>query len=519
MHPPIPHAVHQARPPATHPHGAPKPARSRLTPRRLRVAAFACLAVAASAPTSFARSTPLVIRVDAGALAPTPDGLSWSTAYNSLDDALLAARAALDAASPPARVELWLTAGLYRPTLDADLQPTPGRDATFSLIDDLHILGGFTGSELTPDQRPNDPPDTILSGELGDNATIDDTAFNVVTFIAPPAADLAEALLDTLTIRDGNAIGQPDGANPLAGEGAAVATRFSDLTLRRVALLSNRAHTGGAVSTRNGVLTVERSDFLDNRAQGDAGALNSQSQLLVRDSTFASNDARFGGAILACCRTVRIERTDFFGNTATWGGAIYTPSGTLELLAVNGYDNTASRGGFLNNAADAHAANLRLGSNTAANGGAVYNAASLTIDNGEFTRNLAFENGGALNSASGQLTLCNATLLANRSFIQGGAVYLGFGSATLTNAVVADNQDGFGDDAPAQLAASALATLDAQTVLIDAPLAGLPITDPIIAAPLFADRLGPDGILGTSELQSQIDLVCRLLPEKKMKKP
>ncbi len=110
---------------------------------------------------------------------PGGDGLSWSSAFNTLQDALLYA-----ANSDTLFTEIWVAEGAYRP--DQGLLQTPGdRSATFEIPARVKLYGGFTGNEEQIDQRPSDPSGaTRLSGDLGANdaeGIYDDNSYCVVT--------------------------------------------------------------------------------------------------------------------------------------------------------------------------------------------------------------------------------------------------------------------------------------------------------------------------------------------------
>lgn len=104
-----------------------------------------------------------ILTVDGSVMACPGDGISWGTAYKYLQDAL-------DFASDPDNNidQIWIAAGTYIPDEDC---ATPGGtglwSASFSMIDDVAIYGGFDGTEIDRDERDPVANVTILSGELG----------------------------------------------------------------------------------------------------------------------------------------------------------------------------------------------------------------------------------------------------------------------------------------------------------------------------------------------------------------
>src|SRR5581483_3883119 len=140
------------------------------------------------------------------------DGSSWANAFFQLRDALNSQAA--HAATPDNPVEIWVAKGVYKPTSAND--PT----ASFNLLSNVRILGGFAGGETTANTRllSNMP---ILSGDIGQaqanpvinaqmafnppplntlDAGFNDNCYNVVT-----AVSVSNVVLDTLCITGGNA--------------------------------------------------------------------------------------------------------------------------------------------------------------------------------------------------------------------------------------------------------------------------------------------------------------------------
>ncbi|MEE8156214.1 MAG: right-handed parallel beta-helix repeat-containing protein [Phycisphaerales bacterium] len=85
--------------------------------------------------------------------------MGWSTAYRYLQDAL---------ADADVGDEIWIAAGTYIPDEDcANPGGTGLWSASFSMIEDVAIYGGFEGTETLLSERDPVAHVTILSGELG----------------------------------------------------------------------------------------------------------------------------------------------------------------------------------------------------------------------------------------------------------------------------------------------------------------------------------------------------------------
>ncbi len=137
-------------------------------------------------------------RVKAGA-SGLNNGTSWADAFNYLQDALAVASAG---------DQIWVARGTYQPDLGGGQTPL-NRNATFQLVDDVALYGGFRGYETTLEDRVGLFDDTVLSGDLrGDDrpdfVNTDDNSYHVVTITS-------SEVLDGFTIRGGNAGAQNGG--------------------------------------------------------------------------------------------------------------------------------------------------------------------------------------------------------------------------------------------------------------------------------------------------------------------
>lgn len=120
--------------------------------------------------------------------AGTKSGQSWQNAFSSLPLALV------NAAVCPAD-SIWIVHGVYLPTNSTD------RSISFHPSSNMHMIGGFKGTESSFFQRDWLLYQTILSGNIGDVNKVNDNSFHVV--------DLSLAKknmsMDGLIIEDGYA--------------------------------------------------------------------------------------------------------------------------------------------------------------------------------------------------------------------------------------------------------------------------------------------------------------------------
>ncbi len=128
--------------------------------RRCTCALAAGLITCMTASTAF--SDDIFVDVDAAGLG---NGLNWANAYNYLQDAL---------ADAEADDVIWVAEGTYRPDEDdANPNGTGSKDATFQLVDDVELYGGFDGTEIDVTERDPAVNITILSGVRADEDPAD----------------------------------------------------------------------------------------------------------------------------------------------------------------------------------------------------------------------------------------------------------------------------------------------------------------------------------------------------------
>lgn len=187
------------------------------------------------------------------------NGTSWLTACRFLQDAL---------AVTEEGDEVWVAAGTYYP--DDGTSITKGdRSSSFTLKQDVKLIGGFAGGETDQDQRNPDENISILSGEIWTDKIY--WSLHVVTFAG-------SATLDGFTVMKGNANGETTPHN----QGAAIY----------------------APNTTTPVIANCR--FLNNTASSYGGAI------------FSASTSSFIG--------VSVTKCIFSNNTASSGGAIYANS-------------------------------------------------------------------------------------------------------------------------------------------------------------------------------------------------
>lgn len=428
------------------------------------VAAFICLA-----GTAYSQGTR---HVDASAV-DGGDGLSWATAYNDLQTALLAA-----AGSGGVVTEIRVADGTYRPAA-----PGGSRTATFALVNGVAVNGGYAG-QGAPDPDARDPVTnpSILSGDLnaddGPNLTNrTENSFHVVTISAPAST----CVLDGLTISAGYA-NAPGTLNAPDAQGGGCWILQSSPMFNNCTFIDNYGRSGGALRVESSSAAFTNCRFLENKSdRAGAGSFISGSPSF-NQCLFQTNRSfdQAGGALnLSALTSATFVECVFVDNhSAGEGGAVFqTAGGTSHYQRCRFRLNSGSDGGAVNG--DGLVENCLFAGNSGVRGSAIY---------GSFA-----------------LVLRNSTIFGNQLTGNIGAVYAE--SIAAFNNIIWANKDNNGQiTQAAQIATSGSLDADVRYNCISALSGQLGGEGNFSGDPLFVDAYGPDGIPGT------IDDDLHLLP-------
>ncbi|MFN0214911.1 MAG: choice-of-anchor Q domain-containing protein [Saprospiraceae bacterium] len=138
--------------------------------------------------------------VNQAAMSGLQNGTSWSDAFLDLQSALNAAGYGH---------QIWVAKGTYFPTTSAN------RSMSFELKNGVKLIGGFTGTEISADQRDPALNPTRLSGNIGDTAIQTDNSYHV---LRGKGLD-DNTLLDGFIISDGFSVGAVDASSDPNGAG------------------------------------------------------------------------------------------------------------------------------------------------------------------------------------------------------------------------------------------------------------------------------------------------------------
>jgi hypothetical protein len=424
-------------------------------PGLVHVLALATFALCGSAQVTSAAT--IYVASDAGG---GNDGSSWADAYVDLQSALGAAVAG---------DEIWVRAGVYKPTTGTD------RNATFSVVSGTALYGGFAGTESDRAERNWEVNETTLSGEIGlvspQGCQADqDNSFHVVTSVQAAGGTALDGFVVTGGVggSGGGMLilgGSPTIANSTfrsnaacgASGGGIYARDGATPTLSGVVFEDNHAgYLGGGLGIGDGTATLIDVRFVDNYASVTGGGLGLDPAKVnvanLTRVTFIHNGTNgVGGGMRG---TGQLADVLFDRNEAGDGGGGMFGSGALARVTftANQAYGVGAAGGGLELTGESRLTHVVFQANAATYGGAmyVYDAAPVLV-NAVFVGNRARFGAGMYNGAQpgpdpGDLgpgpSLINVTFSANEAWSQdgtGGALYNRRLSPTLVNCVLWDD--------------------------------------------------------------------------------
>ena len=397
-----------------------------------------------------------VIRVKADA-SGDGDGSSWHDAYTDLQDALAKARPG---------DEIWVAAGTYRPTSGTE------RNVSFAMKEGVALYGGFAGNETAREDRNWEHHKAILSGEIGDPASILDNTLHVVV-----GAD--GAVLDGFTITGGRGM---SGAPDYAHRGGGMLNEAVSPTVANCTFSNNSADDGGGMYNHKCAPVMANCTFSGNSASSEGGGMcDDESSPTLTVCTFFNNSASHGGGMSNNKSFPSLNNCAFGSNltTAGDGGGVYNFESSPVVINCTFSLNASpfSDGGgmwnyglcspvvtdclFTSNSASMYGGGMGSASWSSpvvtrcifvgdhslfASGGGMYSAdfGLPAIDSCTFSGNWAKANGGGLSNDYCSATVTNCVFTGNwvsddQEITYGGGVHNNYCSPTLTNCTFTRN--------------------------------------------------------------------------------
>ncbi|MFQ5501979.1 MAG: right-handed parallel beta-helix repeat-containing protein [Phycisphaerae bacterium] len=423
-----------------------------------------------------------VFCVKKGAMG-TNDGTDWTNAYTDLQVALTAA-----AGSGGMITEIWVSEGIHTPA-----GPSGDRAVTFQLLDGVALYGGFSGTEMTRDERDPALHVTLLSGDLnGDDETGGDkseNSYHVVT--GSGIMDTANTLLDGFVITGGNA----DGLIP-DDRGGGMYIASGNPTLKSCLFIENSATgTGGGLFNMTSSPSMIDCAFNQNSAGSNGGGIFNElvSNPPIINCTFSGNSASgSGGGIFNRINSNPLMMDCIFdGNFAISGGGLsnFTSAPILSRCTFTGNTAVTNGGAIDNKNSNMIVSHCRFSMNDAQGlGGAIYDfLSSPLVTNCLFNANTAGSGAGIYNNFSSSPVISNSTFIENAANFGGGLFNNSGCSPSVTNCILWNNAGG-------AIAGSGVPNVSFSSV--EGGFTGISNSD---TDPMFMNRQGVDGIAGTQD--------------------
>ncbi len=263
-------------------------------------------------------------------------GTSWVTACSDLQ---------LVINNASAGDTIWAAKGTYKPLRRADNLGTislNNRDNAFVLKANVHIYGGFTGSETSLSQRNWNAYPTVLSGDIG---IVNDTADNCYHVVISAGDTASVGTLDGFTITGGNASDNSlsitvNGAIIPKSDGGGICIVHSSPTLKNLVVCHNLAvqsgggiyignYMGGTPSPKLINLIIDHNEAVRGGGISNGSASPILINVIIKENTATSS----GGGIWShsICFPV-LTNVLVIKNKAKYGGGICNGNISLPIL-------------------------------------------------------------------------------------------------------------------------------------------------------------------------------------------
>ncbi len=307
------------------------------------------------------------------------DGMSWQTAFNTVQQGM-------DAAGLAGGGDVWVAAGTYT--------NAGGTGTVLEMKSGVYIYGGFEGyaagtgaQETLLQQRDWERNPTILDGQT--------IAYHVVE-------GANDALIDGFTITNGNATG----SDYPQGYGGGMLNNSSSTDISHCKFTGNVAQLGGAILNQ------------------------STSMISIRDCLFSNNHATSGAAIMNIQSSPTIDSCTFDSNTSpsnTQSAIVYNMQNSAPVITACSFSNNNKtvimNSGNTNGSQPTITDCIFQANYGPDHGGAMYNFnSSPVIERCYFWSNSSDHNGGAIENYTASPTVTNCVFSGNSTSANGGAM-------------------------------------------------------------------------------------------------
>ena len=252
------------------------------------------------------------------------DGLSWETAFVSIQDAVDAASDAVDELQSAEEAMVWVAAGTYAAL------PT---DNVVVMNSHVHLYGGFAARETKRDDRDWKTNETIIDGGGARRCVY--------------VYEAHDATLNGFVIQNGH----------IGGPGGGMYNAFSSLTVANCTFTGNTVDgfgTGGGMCNLYSSPTVTNCTFTGNAAANVGGGMeNYASSPTVMNCTFIGNSAEGGGGMEnSWSSSPTVTNCTFSENTVDYdGGGISSGENCLPTVTncILWNDSASSNGNEIRN--------------------------------------------------------------------------------------------------------------------------------------------------------------------------
>ena len=362
-------------------------------------------------------------------------GLSWQDAYA---DVQLAIQSAMDfLAANAGACEVWVAKGVYKPTGEDKLN-------AFTSGENVHLFGGFNGTETSRDQRDWALNTTTLSGDIGVEGEMSDNMWGI--FIA---AD--KSVIDGFTFTSGYAAPADDAVEWCDGGAVEIAPDASPLFTNCTFENNHASRMGGAIFGRGGAAIFKNCTFRDNQSLtygGGGGAVGIEGGDVTFENCVFENNTAYsnGGAVIVDSGNVTLRNSRLSSNQAGKGGAIYIGEDTSLLTATGtlfAQNSAMTEGGGVYVASEniIHISHSQFIENVASSGGGIWvekNQAPSSVSNCVFDGNVASANGGGIHAFGAMIQFTSSIFVRNRAST-GGGLFVRDGGVALSGCTIVNN--------------------------------------------------------------------------------